>query len=547
MRSKQMSWKRRPRRSRLAGVLVAVLAVVTALVLAGCGNGNGAASSSAAGGSGVASGKPVSGGSLTVLEGPLTGTWPAGLDPGTNTTGTYDQSYMDAIYGELFELGPNGATIPDLATGYKTLDGGLTVQISLRPGVTFTDGTPFNAAAVKYNIERDLSFTCTCTPTWPLKSVTTPGNLTVDINLTKPFAALINSFHAADVNWIASPTALAKMGEAAFRIKPVGAGPFMVVSDSLSDQLVLKRNPGYWDKPEPYLDNLTFRAVASDNAALEDMQAGQGDAYEGLQAVSLVPQFEQKFTVTNEHSTAVYVIQLNTKIAPFNNIAAREAIYYATNAQQLDAKLYDGLQVMTESFMAPGGLFAEATVPGYRTYNLAKAQALVKQLGGLSITTEGSTPGGTLENLIEGIASQWEQAGIKVTIHPSSGLTFAMQTFRAGKWESFVQTAGAFDPAAGLGVGVRFLSTSFESGIDNPTLDGLFSKATEALNPTTRGQIYDQAAEYISSNALAPLLFSVVDFNVAAKDVRGVGLTSYLPGSAVRPEVLWETVYRTDG
>jgi len=546
MRSRPNPRRERPRRSRLAAVLVTILAVTAALVVAGCAKGSGS-SAPADGGNGVASGKPVPGGSLTVLEGPLTGTWPAGLDPGTNTTGTYDQSYMDAIYGELFELGPNGTTIPDLATGYKVLDNGLTVQISLRPGVTFSDGTPFNAAAVKYNIERDLGFTCTCTPTWPLKSVTTPGALTVDINLTKPFAALINSFHAADVNWIASPTAIQKMGEAAFRIKPVGAGPFTVVSDSLSDQLVLKRNPGYWDKPEPYLDGLTFRVVASDNAALEDMQAGQGDAYEGLQAVSLVPQFEQHFTVTNEHSTSVYVVQLNTKTAPFSSIKAREAIYYATNAQQLDAKLYDGLQVMTQSFMAPGGLFAEAAVPGYRTYDLAKAKALVKQLGGLSITTEGATPGSTLENLIEGIASQWEQAGIKVTIIPSTSLTSAMQAFRSGTWQSFVQTVGAFDPAAGLGVGVRFLSTSFESGIDNPTLDGLFAKAAGELSPAARGQVYDQAAEYISANALAPLLFAVVDFNVAAKDVRGTGLTSYLPGSAVRPEVLWETVYRTNG
>jgi peptide/nickel transport system substrate-binding protein len=545
MRSQSISRLERPGRRRLATLLFGALAVLAALVLAGCAKGS--ASSAAAGGNGVAAGTPKAGGSLTVLEGPLTGTWPTGLDPATNTTGTYDQSYMDAIYGQLFELGPGGKTVPDLATGYKVLDNGLTVQISLRPGVTFTDGTPLNAAAVKYNIVRDLAFTCTCTPTWPLKSVTTSGDLTVNINLTKPFAALINSFHAANVNWIASPAAIKTMGDAAFRLKPVGAGPFTVVSDSLSNQLVLKRNPGYWNKPEPYLDNLTFKAVASDNAALEDMQAGQGDAYEGMQAVRLVPQATKDFIVTNEHSTAVYVIQLNTKIAPFNNIKAREAIYYATDTKTLDTKLYNGLQVMTQSFMAPGGLFAEAAVPGYRTYDLAKAKALVQQLGGLSITTEGSTPGGTLENLIEGVASQWEQAGIKVTIHPSNGLTSAMQTFKAGKWQSYVQTAGAFDPAAGLGVGVRFLSTSFESGINDPTLDGLFSQAAGTLDPAARGQVYDQAAKYISDQALAPLLFSVVDFNVAAKNVRGTGLTTFLPGSAVRPEVLWETAYRTNG
>jgi peptide/nickel transport system substrate-binding protein len=536
----------RSRRRRLPAT-VTLLLLAAVLALAACARTPAGPAGAPAGGNGVASGKPVPGGSLTVLEGPLTGTWPAGLDPGTNTTGIFDQSYMDAIYGELFELGPNGTTIPDLATGYKVLDKGLTVQISLRPGVTFSDGTPFNAAAVKYNFERDLAFTCTCTPTWPVRSITTPGSLTVDVNLTRPFAPFINTFHAADVNWIASPSALAKAGEAAFRIKPVGAGPFTVASDSLSDQLVLKRNPGYWDKPEPYLDGLTFKSVASDDAALEDMQAGQGDAYEGLQAVSLVPQFEQHFTVTNEHSTSVYFIQLNTKTAPFSSIKAREAIYYATDTQALNAKLYDNVQLVTQSFMAPGSLFAEATVPGYRTYDLAKAKALVKQLGGLSVTTQGAGQGSVLEDLIEGVASQWEAAGIKVTIIPTSTETAGIQVFQSGKWQSYVQTVGAFDPAAGLGVGVKLLSTSFESGIDDPHLDALFNEAAEALNVTARRQLYEQAAEYISQQAYGPLLFTVADWNVAAGDVRATGLTSYLPGSVVRPEVLWETAYLTNG
>jgi hypothetical protein len=119
---------------------------------------------------------PKAGGSLTVLEGAgFAGDWPDGLDPATNINGAADQSYMDAIYGELFELGPKGAIVNDLATGYSFSSDATTITINLRQGVKFTDGTPFNASAVVWNIQRDLKSACTCKPTWPVKSVTATG------------------------------------------------------------------------------------------------------------------------------------------------------------------------------------------------------------------------------------------------------------------------------------------------------------------------------------------------------------------------------------
>ncbi len=173
-----------------------------------------------------AQGTPHSGGSLTVLEDAgYEGAWPAGLDPATNTNGAANQSYMDAIFGQLFELGPHGKIIDDLATGYSFSDGGKTVTINLRHGVKFQDGTPFNAQAVAFNMQRDFKSTCTCKPTWPVASVTTQGDFAVQIHLTQVYAAIINSFFDSTPNWIASPTALKKMGEKQFALKPVGAGP----------------------------------------------------------------------------------------------------------------------------------------------------------------------------------------------------------------------------------------------------------------------------------------------------------------------------------
>lgn len=118
-------------------------ALLLALAAAACG---GSSTSSA---KATASTAPKAGGSLTVLESTgYSGAWPVGLDPATNIDGAADQDYMDAIYGELFELGPKGQIIDDLATGYSFSNDAKTIAINLRQGVTLTDGTPFNAAAV---------------------------------------------------------------------------------------------------------------------------------------------------------------------------------------------------------------------------------------------------------------------------------------------------------------------------------------------------------------------------------------------------------------
>jgi peptide/nickel transport system substrate-binding protein len=484
---------------------------------------------------------PQPGGNFTMLEETgLTGAWPTGLDPATDASGSANQSYLDAIYGNLFELGANGQTIDDLATGYTISADDKTVTIELRHGVTFTDGTPFNAAAVAFNFKRDLAAPVGDTPKWPVSSITTSGSYDVVIHLTQPYAPLINTFHDANVNWIASPTALSKMGENAFKLAPVGAGPFTVASDTVSSELVLKKNPHYWSPGEPYLNTLTFKSVASDEAALETMQAGGVQGYEGMQTPQLVSAFSQQFNVLDVPSTSPYVIQLNTAVAPFNNLAAREAVYYATDVPVIDQKLFGNLHPVTEGFTAPNGLFYEQNVPGYRTYNLAKAKAAVQAAGGVTVDLM-ATQSSVTQTVLEALQTMWQAAGMKVTIHVDQ-LPSVIQQFQSKTWQASLQTAGAFDPAAGLGVNFRFGSASIFSGVHDPTLDKIFANATSTLNTAARQKLYDQAAEYISTNAYAPFLFPVNGWNIAAKDVAGPGLTTLIPASAVRPEILWAQV-----
>ena len=457
---------------------------------------------------------------------------------------------MLAIYGGLFRLvaddnGKNARVEPFQAQSFEYADGGKTVRIKLKPGIKFTDGTPFDADAVVYNIKRDMASTCTCKPTWVLADtdpITAEGSDTVVLKFKNPSAVVISSFVVANVNWIASPTALQKMGADAFRITPVGAGPFKVVSDELSSQLVLERNPDYFVKDRPYLDKLTVKSIGGDQPGYQALLAGQGNVYEGMTTIPLLEQAKKNsaLVVTQQPATSPYVIQLNTKIPPFNDIRAREAIYYATNVEAIRQGLFKGNYPASQTFTADGGLFNHATIPGYRTFDLQKAKDLVQQLGGLTVDL-GTLKAYVADQVNTALQTQWEAAGIKTTIH-SDQLNGLVQNF-SGKWQAMLQTAGAWDPAIGVGVGFRFNSTSPFSGVNDPTIDNLLQQAGQITDASQRDALYLQVGQRISDQAYAPYILAFAPASVATKNVHGPGVTTLIPPVVVNTGIIWDEVW----
>src|SRR5690242_2585956 len=269
------------------GYLTAAIALMAA-VLAACSSGGSSGGSGSAGGgtsstAGTpAAGPPQSGGTLNYLVSGLLSEWDLGLDPATG--GAAPSIYEDAIFGQLFRPTPSGGIEPVLATGYKVSDGGTVLTISLHSGVKFSDGTPFNAAAVAWNIKRDLATPSTASPvaSWPplvkTNGVTAPDNLTVVLHFSAPYAPLLASLIGSNVNHIASPAAVQKMGAKQFQKTPVGAGPFEVETNLVDHQLTLKKNPGYFQKGQPYLDKLEFTTVSDDQTTMESLQSGTGQA-----------------------------------------------------------------------------------------------------------------------------------------------------------------------------------------------------------------------------------------------------------------------------
>jgi peptide/nickel transport system substrate-binding protein len=514
--------RRRSRRAR--GVCLALVLALAATTLLAFGGRAGAAS-------------PTKGGSLTVLENSIE-EWPVGLDPATNTSDLADYTYMNAIYGTLFDQAPNGKLVPNLATGYKFINGGKGFEIFLRHGVTFTDGTPLNAQAVKWNIQRDLDPAngCICDPNFPVTSISTPNQYTVILNLSQVFAQIEYAFIGAAPDWIASPTAQQKMGEKAFELNPVGAGPFEVVSNSPNTKLVLKRNPSFWEHGHPYLNNLTFEIVGSDASGYDAVLSGQAQIYENYTTYTNLESLNHKVKIGVTGKPGPYDLQFNTTMPPFNNILAREAIYYATDAAPISKSLAADLGSVSENMTVPGGLYYEQNVPGYRGYDLAKAKALVKQLGGLDFTlTNAISPASN--NIVAALASEWAKAGITAHLNEVT-LTQIIQIFfannRKGNWQAIQQGAGGLDPVIPTGLNFRFLSNAPFTGVHDSKLDALAARAEATLNPTKQKQIYDQIWKYMNDKAYGPFLFSVPRYDVYMPSVSGLIGNPYM--------TLWQNV-----
>jgi peptide/nickel transport system substrate-binding protein len=556
---------------RLLSVRTACIAGAVALVAtaAACSSSPSSSNSSGPSNSAIPTSAPKAGGSITVLESSgYSGAWST-LDPAQNKEGAATQDFMSAIYGQLFELGSNGTVVPDLATGYSFSPDAKTVTITIRQGVKFTDGTPFNAQAVAYNWNRDLGPVAIkngLNPPWLIKELPAPkgsppgtamppaagaiqvtGPYTIVVHQSVPNGAFINQLFDSIANWIASPTALQKDG-ASFGQNPVGAGPFTVVTNTPNDELIVKKNPDYWQTGRPYLDQITFKTVGSDEAAYEALLANQGQVYEDMSTTQLITESESHFEVENNLGTSPYDLQLNTAVPPFNNPKARQAIYAATNFQPILQHLFGGRYPIVQGFTGPGGICYQQYTPGYQGYDPTLAKTLIQQSGLANTTIQlGTIALSTAQESMQALATEWEALGlhVKQSSWPLSGLIAAFEANGGKSWQSMVQTAGAYDPAGGVGVGFRFNSLSPFSGVHDPQLDKLLLEAQGSTSLSVRCGFYDQAAAYIAKNYYGPFYFAFSPANVSVHGVAGPGLTTPLASVAVVPTIPWEDVYYT--
>lgn len=376
----------RPRAVRQRRLFAVALAVLLALFAAACGDDSdddvapsGTAGDEGTGTTEPASNEPVAGGEATILLYSEIGT----LDPLQATgSGGSDGMRFFALYGALLVLDPDtGDTVPVLAESMTPSADFLTWTLKLKPGITFSDGSPFDAAAVKANWDR-MSDTSKRSPSLTtllnVESTTVTDPQTLTIQLRSPNAHFDNAIARVGTNYIASAQAIAEGRD--LTSDAVGAGPFLLDTWQRDDRMVMSKNPDWKGSDGPYLDKLIFRVVSDEDQRIDTFITGQADAFYTATPASVKRATERVdgSEYVSVRVTTGQTIVFNNSKPPFDDQRVRKAFVQGIDWQALaDTVFGEGSKAQTNFTLEGTKWYApNATLP---PYDPQEAQRLVDE------------------------------------------------------------------------------------------------------------------------------------------------------------------------
>jgi len=312
---------------------------------------------------------------------------------------------------------------PMLATGWKVIND-TTWEFSLRQGVKFHNGEPFNAHSVKATIDYALdpankSHYATSAYWKPVKEVQVVNDHTVRLITDKPWPSLID--HASLTNALIMPAkALRELGPEKLSQKPIGTGPFKFVEWKRDERLVLERNPDYWAGP-PEISRVTFRFIPEFSARMAALLSGEIDIMKDVppHAVETVERSGRARVRSTVSSRINYLALVNLKPGPMQDVRVRRAMNHTVDVDELIAKVLRGHATRMCGPLAPANV-DYAPVECY-PHDPARALALFKEAGvdptKLQLTLD--TPSGRYpldKDVSLAIAAQLQRLGIKVNV-----------------------------------------------------------------------------------------------------------------------------------
>jgi len=517
-------WRRRSHDAERPIVVAFAVLAVTALVATACGGSAGTATKPSATtpkNSTSSLTKPKYGGNMVV---DLEANWNP-IDP-LDARAIDDGDVQSAVYNTLFNISTTGIVGPELATKYTVSGNGLTYTLTLRKGVLFQDGTPFNAQAVVFNLDRLLnpSNDCPClSEIDPIHSVTAVGSYTVIIRLSSKYADLPTVLGGFPGEMV-SPSAVAKYG-ASYGLHPVGTGPFKFESQVADHSVTFVRWSGYWQKGLPYLNSITFQVATNPAADYDSVQSGVVQDDENTSDVQVKEAATNPAVKVKKFTgLGTVFVEFNEEHAPFNNRLARLAVAYATNDAILneDLPICGGNCPPVEEPFTPASFVYTPHVSGYPTYNISKAKQLVKQLGGLSFTFAIAAGDPPTTEFAEALISQWNQAGIKASISQFDQVTLINNNLSGNYQAMLYRWQGGYDPDQNTYQFFYCGSTVNSAHVCDTTLDTLLAEGRSTTNVSERKIIYGKVSQELAHNMPYDFLYYSVWHRIESANLHGI-------------------------
>ena len=477
--------------------LVVLLAAV--MVLSSCGGG------------GASSGSKQ-GEKLTIAI----GIDPDTVDPMRQTTTTV-QNIVQMVVETLVRVDSDGKVQPYLATSWQTSSDGLSWTFNLRPGVKFTDGGPFNAAAVKVNLDRVLTpgNTCPlCGPFRSVKSIDVIDDSHVKVNLKQPVAPLLGLLTEVTFGFLAPNTIAVGTDTFKDQEKPVGTGPYLLTDRVKGDHITLSRNDQYWGaKPNYKTQQFKIVPEAASREAL--VRAGQADVIL-LPPVSDIPAMQKdtslKVVLAPGDRTIFLAFNTSQGSQPLlQKPEVRQALNYAVNKDLIIKSILFGAAAPMDAPMAKS-LFGYCKVGSY-AYDPNKAKQMLAAAGASNLSIKFVAPTGRYIQdfqAAQAVANDLSAVGVKVDGPRTMDWPTYLGTINVPPAKSSVDlhllgwAPGYLDASQAM---VQFQSTQWPpaglatSYYKNAEVDSLLAKANSESDPAARQADYCSASKLIWSDA----------------------------------------------
>ena len=440
---------------------------------------------------------------------------PPHLDPTSAAAGAIDQVLYANVFEGLTRFGPDGSVQPGLAASWTISDDGLSYTFQLRQGVTFHDGTDFEASDVVFSLDRARAEDSTNAQKAlfaGIEGVEALGDTSVRIDLAAPQGNFLFNLAWGDAVMVA-PESIEDI-----KNQPIGTGAFRFEQWRRGDQISLSRNADYWGEAAS-LEAATFKFISEPTAAYAAMLAGDIDAFYSYPAPENLAQFERdsRFTVLSGNTEGETILAMNNQQAPFDDIRVRKAVSHAIDRQAIIDGAMFGYGTPIGSHFAPHNPdYVDLTANA--AFNPALARDLLAQAGyaeGFSTTLKLPPPsyarrGGEI------IAAQLREVGIEAEISFLEWAQWLEQVFRG--YDYGLTIVSHTEP---MDINI-YARPDYYFQYDNPDFQALIETLAVESDPAARSDLLAQAQTMIAEDFVNGYLFQLALTSVVDAKLQGI-------------------------
>jgi len=458
---------------------------------------------------------------------------PIAFDPVDFTGPSGFFTYNWPVYAGLLRLTPSGAYVPDLAAKVTVTDPS-TIEIEVRPGLVYSDGTPLDAAAVKAGLERNQTNAnagAWSAAMYALSSIDVTGKNALVLHFSEPKASSFYPLLASEEGFMAIPSGPTSGSP---NTNVLGAGPFVLKSYAANSEIELVKNPKYWNAKAIKLDAITFTNVPSGPQSLNALTSGLVDVIVGLEP-SDVSSIEGRsgFQTNSTFPDASFNwVSICKASGPLADVKVRQALNYATNRTAINDALLLGQGEPAWSIFPTSSVFFNRALDEHYAYNPKKAKKLLAAAGyadGFS-TSLMALPQPGMDQLAEVLQSDWKKIGVSMEIIPTTN--YVTDLYRQNKAEMGLQPSGL--------PGIQKITSSYIPGTvgdlcqyDDPELHAISDQIQAAPpNSPELKELWNQAQDIIIGDALGVYIAYAPIVTGASKAVRNLEVIPYVGGVA---------------